>query len=231
MDSRKCEIPSPPHRSLLLLSLSYSFQLQPLFSEVSATNQLNRHCYGWIKWLFPHLPYITVHFGGKVFELQEINLYVTLGTHFLSKVRVALPTHSFPQGTPSEIIVSPVFTWIFLLLTHRIKAGQLFCILAMFWAGIPWLEMMEWLKSREPISFLNLNLEKGKKKEAWAVRCSSQASEGNAEGDTGKPRGRCFLPPELDVSVFGTCSQMIYFYWISILLMSINWKKKSSRPR
>ena len=132
----------------------------------------------------------------------------------------------FPALFFIQLLNICVFTWIFLLLTHRIKAGQLFCILAMFWAGIPWLEMMEWLKSREPISFLNLNLEKGKKKEAWAVRCSSQASEGNAEGDTGKPRGRCFLPPELDVSVFGTCSQMIYFYWISILLMSINWKKK-----
>jgi len=138
-------------------------------------------------------------------------------------VRVALPTYSFPQGTPSEIIVSLVFTWIFLLVTHRVKTGQLFCILAMLWAGILWLEMMEWLKSREHTSFLNLNLEKGKKKEAWAVRCSSQVSEGNAEGDIGKPRGRCFLPPELDVSVFGSCSQMIYFYWISILLMTIYW--------
>ena len=43
------------------------------------------------------------------------------------------------------------------------------------------------------------------------MRCSSQVSEENAEGDSGKPRGRHFLPPELDVSLFRSCSQMIYF--------------------
>lgn len=137
-------------------------------------------------------------------------------------MRVALPTYSFPQGTPSEIIVSLVFTWIFLSDSQsQNRSALLHSGHVLSWHSVIRNDGVTQITRTH--LFPEPESGEGKKKEAWAVRCSSQVSEGNAEGDIGKPRGRCFLPPELDVSIFGSCSQMIYFYWISILLMTIYW--------
>ena len=86
LDSRKYDIPSS--------SLSLS-SLQHLFFDINSTNIVTAEINGFSLTQDHKQQYF---FWGKVFEFQEINLYVTLGTHFTSKVRVGLHKRYLSTG-------------------------------------------------------------------------------------------------------------------------------------